>query len=228
MEREARPSAETLLRELGLRARLTVYLASAPGAGKTRRLLEEARSLHFGGINVAIGWIDVKGRPDLEALLDGLPRIPPRRVLVGGAAFEEFDLEAALAAHPSALVLDELAHTNLPGSRNPKRWQDALALREAGISVSGALNVQHVETVAPVAERAIGFPIREIVPLSFLKEADQVIALDAPPDLIEARIRSGAVVPRDDIDRALAGSFRPQTLQILRELMLRTLDELID
>lgn len=226
MERDARPSAEALLRELGVHARLAVYLAGAPGAGKTRRLLEEARALQRAGIDVAIGWIDTKSRPDLDALLEGLPRIPARLVEMGGSTFEEFDLEAALRAHPSTLVLDELAHTNLPGSSNAKRWQDALGLRSAGISVIGALNVQHLENVAPVAERAIGFPIREIVPLSFLREADVVVAVDAPPDLIEARLRAGALVAKDDIERALAGSFKPQTLQVLRELMLRTLDEL--
>ena len=226
MEPDVRPRAEALLRELGLQARLTVYLASAPGAGKTRRLVEEARALHQGGIAVAIGWIDTKGRPDLDNLLEGLPRIPPRRADAGGTSFEDFDLEAALAEHPSMIVLDELAHTNLAGAKNAKRWQDALALRDAGISVIGALNVQHLETGAPVAERAIGFPIREIVPLSFLRQADQVVAVDAPPDLIEARLRTGALVPKDDIERALAGSFKPQTLQIMRELMLRTLDQL--
>jgi len=225
---DARPRAEELLRELGLGARLTVYLASAPGAGKTRRILEEARALQHSGIDVAVGWIDLKGRADLESILDGLRVIPPRTIETGGSTFEDFDLEEALEAHPTAIILDELAHTNLPGARNAKRWQDALTLRDAGISVIGALNVQHIETVAPVAERAIGFPIREIVPLSFLQAADQVVALDAPPDLIEARLRSGKIVAQDDVERALAGSFKPQTLQILRELMLRTLDELTD
>ncbi len=216
------------MRELGLGARLTVYLASAPGAGKTRRLLEEARALQHSGIDVVVGWVDLKGRADLEPILDGLRVIPPRTIEAGGSTFEDFDLEAALAAHPTTIILDELAHTNLPGGRNAKRWQDAMTLREAGISVIGALNVQHIETVAPVAERAIGFPIREIVPLSFLQAADQVIALDAPPDLIEARLRSGKIVGQNDIERALAGSFKPQTLQIMRELMLRTLDDLTD
>src|SRR5579872_288731 len=225
---EARPRAEELLRELGLGARLTVYLASAPGAGKTRRLLEEARALQQSGIDVMVGWVDLKGRADLEPILDGLRIIPPRTIESGGSTFEDFDLEAALAAHPTTIILDELAHTNLTGGRNAKRWQDALSLREAGISVIGALNIQHIETVAPVAERAIGFPIREIVPLSFLQTADQVVALDAPPDLIEARLRSGKIVQQDDVERALAGSFKPQTLQILRELMLRTLDQLTD
>ena len=226
MESETRPRAEAILRELGFRARLTVYLASSPGAGKTHRLLEEVCALRHAGIDAVIGWVVTKGRPDLDQLADGIPRIPPRRAELGGATFEDFDLEAALAAHPSVVVLDELAHNNLPGARNAKRWQDALALREAGISVIGALNVQHLETVAPVAERAIGFPIREIVPWSFLRQADQVIAVDAPPDLIEARLRAGAIVPDDDVDRAFAGSFKPQTLQILRELMLRTLSDL--
>ncbi|MGA3036954.1 MAG: hypothetical protein ABSE64_05655 [Vulcanimicrobiaceae bacterium] len=225
---DERPRAEELLRELGLGARLTVYLASAPGTGKTRRILEEARALQHSGIDVAIGWVDLKGRTDLEPILEGLRVIPPRTIETGGSTFADFDLEAALEAHPSTIILDELAHTNLTGARNAKRWQDALTLREAGISVIGALNVQHVETVAPVAERAIGFPIREIVPLSFLQAADQVVALDAPPDLIEARLRSGKIVAQDDVERALAGSFKPQTLQILRELMLRTLDELTD
>jgi two-component system sensor histidine kinase KdpD len=226
MESEVRPQAQALLHELGLAARLTVYLASAPGAGKTRRLIEEARTLQHAGIDVVIGWVDIKGRPDLQRLVDGLKFIPPRKVEVTGKVFEDFDLEATLSARPSTVILDELAHTNLDGGKNAKRWQDALALREAGISVIGSLNVQHLENVAPVAERAIGFPIREIVPLSFLQAADQVIAIDAPPDLIEARLRSGAIVPQDDIERALAGSFKPQTLAILRELMLRTLDDL--
>ena len=160
---DERPRAEELLRELGLGARLTVYLASAPGTGKTRRILEEARALQHSGIDVAIGWVDLKGRTDLEPILEGLRVIPPRTIETGGSTFADFDLEAALEAHPSTIILDELAHTNLTGARNAKRWQDALTLREAGISVIGALNVQHVETVAPVAERAIGFPIREIV-----------------------------------------------------------------
>ena len=127
MERDveaARPRAAELLRELGLGARLTVYLASAPGAGKTRRLLEEARALQQAGIDVAIGWVDVKGRADLEPLLEGLRRIPPRTVTSGSAAFSDFDFEAALAARPSTIVLDELAHANLAGTRNAKRWQD--------------------------------------------------------------------------------------------------------
>jgi two-component system sensor histidine kinase KdpD len=205
-----------------------VYLAAAPGAGKTRRLLEDAQRARAAGVRVAIGWVETKGRPELDALAAGLPRLPTRRVtLEGGAAFEEFDLEAALAARPQLVVLDELAHANLQGSTNPKRWQDALALRERGIGVLGALNVMHLEHVAAIAEGLIGYPIREIVPLSFLGKADQVVALDVSPDVLEARLAAGAIVRSEDIERARAGVFRPQTIKILREMLLRTVDDFV-
>ena len=182
-EREAarRRSAEELLREFGERARLVVYVAAAPGAGKTRRLLTDARRLLATGKRVAIGWIETKGRPDLERLAEGIPRIPPRNVTIGTNQFKEFDLDAALDAHPDVVLMDELAHDNLGDARNGKRWQDALELRAAGITVLGAFNISHLETVSAIAERLIGYPVREIVPLSFLKAADEVIALDASP-----------------------------------------------
>ncbi len=226
-EYPSRPSAEALLRDAEGAPRLTVYLAAAPGAGKTRRLLEDALRAHAAGIRVAIGWIETKARPELDALAAALPRLPPRHVTLEGATFAEFDLEAALAARPQLVVLDELAHSNLQGSVNPKRWQDALALREAGIGVLGALNVMHLEHVAGVAEALIGFPIREIVPLSFLEKADQVIALDVSPDVLEGRLLSGAIVRNEDIERARAGIFRPQTIKVLREMLLRTVDDFV-
>jgi two-component system, OmpR family, sensor histidine kinase KdpD len=221
-----RPSAEALLREFGDAPRLTVYLSSASGAGKTRRLIEDAvRALHAGK-RIAIGWIETKGRPDLEELAKPLPRIPPRVVRIGSSEFFDFDYAAALDRHPQVVVLDELAHANLEGGAHAKRWQDALALREHGLSVIGALNIQHIETVAAVAESIIGFPVREIVPISFLRAADQVIALDVSPEQIEARLRAGSIVRPEDIERALGGAFRPQNLRLLRELMLRTIDDL--
>lgn len=225
-ERERRPAAEALLEDLGFQPRLTVFLASAPGAGKTRRMLEEARVLRDAHANVVVGWIETKSRPDLNEMAEALPRVPSRKVEIAGRQFEEFDLQAALAMRPAAIILDELAHTNLAGSINAKRWQDALALREAGISVLTGFNIQHLETVAPIAEQIIGFPVREIVPMSFLKEADQVIGIDVAPEVIETRLRSGQIVPDADIDRAQTGIFRKQTLTMLRELMLRTLDDL--
>ncbi len=225
-DRAGRPSAEALLKELGTAPRLTVYLASAPGAGKTRRLLDDALRLQQSGIRVMVGWVETKGRPDLDRLLEALPRIPPRTVRIGNSTFEDFDFEAAIRERPGHIVLDELAHANLNGGAHAKRWQDAIALREAGIGVSGALNIQHIETVAATAEGLIGFPVREIVPLQFLKDADQVIALDVSPEQLEARLLAGKVVRPEDIERARSGVFRPQTLRFLREMMLRTVDDL--
>jgi two-component system sensor histidine kinase KdpD len=218
--------AEELLRELGGRARLVIYVASAPGAGKTRRLLEDAQRMQAAGRRVAIGWIETKGRPDLERIASSLPRIPPRKVKVGESFFEDFDYEAALREKPDVIVLDELAHANLDGSTHAKRWQDALALKEHGISVYGAFNIAHVETVAPTAEGLIGYPIREIIPLSFLQSADEVVALDVSPRILQSRLQSGKIVNEADIDRAMAGVFKEQTLYMLRELLLRTVDSL--
>jgi len=221
-----RPSAETLLRDLGATPRLTVYIAIAPGAGKTHRLLQDARRLIGERLRVAIGIIETKGRPDLEELARGIPRIPARIVRIGNAEFSDFDYDAALAQKPQVVILDELAHANAEGGRHPKRWQDACALRDAGISVIGALNIVHLDSIAPIAERLIGFPVREIVPMSFLRKADQVIALDTPAEELEARLLTGRILRADDIERARNGIFRPHTLRMLREMMLRTIDDL--
>jgi two-component system sensor histidine kinase KdpD len=217
-----RPSAQSLLTELGLGPRLTIYLASTPGAGKTYRLLTDAIGQMRAGRRVAIGWVETKGRPDLDELASRLPRIPPRSF----GNFEDFDVEAALASNYETIVLDELAHGNPPAAPHAKRWQDALALRDAGKSVLGAFNVQHLETVAPVAERILGFPVRELVPMSFLAHADAVIALDVSPSILESRLRNGRIVRPEDVERAQAGAFRPQNLELLRELLLRTVDSL--
>jgi two-component system, OmpR family, sensor histidine kinase KdpD len=224
MDRTAR--AEELLRELGGRARLVVYIAGAPGAGKTRRLLEDARRLAADGKRVVIGWIETKGRPDLERTAAGLPRIPPRQVRIGDRVFEDFDYAAAIRAKPDIIVLDELAHDNLGEAPQAKRWQDALALKAQGIGVIGAFNIQHLETVAPTVEALIGYPVREIVPISFLQAADEVVALDVSPRLLQSRVRAGKIVNHEDIDRALNGAFKEQTLYMLRELLLRTVDSL--
>ncbi len=222
---DQRPDPQDILRDLGMQPRLTVYLAYAPGAGKTHRLLSEARALWQSGAKVALGWIETKGRADLESLADGVPRIPARTTRIGDATFEDFDLEAALASDARVIVLDELAHTNLAGGRHVKRWEDALALKAAGRSVLGALNVQHLENVAPTAEALIGMPVREIVPASFLRAADQVVAVDVSPEQIEARLHEGRIVRREDIERALLGPFRPHTLRALRALLLQTIED---
>jgi two-component system sensor histidine kinase KdpD len=224
MERTAR--AQDVLRDLGIGARLVVYIASAPGSGKTRRLLEDARRLAAGGKRVAIGWIETKGRPDLERLASGLPRIAPRTVKIGDAYFEDFDYDAAVREHPDVIVLDELAHDNLGDAPHAKRWQDALALKGQGIGVIGAFNIQHLETVAPTIEPLIGYAVRETIPMSFLQAADEVVALDVSPPLLRGRVKAGKIVNHEDIDRALEGIFKEQTLYMLRELLLRTVDTL--
>jgi two-component system sensor histidine kinase KdpD len=226
MDRVDRPSAQALLAELGYEPRLTIYLASAPGAGKTHRILSDARFQKQSGRRVAIGWVETKGRPDLEELAAGIPRIPPKTFTTGAGSFEDFDLDAAIASDAETIVLDELAHANPEGAPHAKRWQDALALRAAGKSVLGALNIMHLETVAPVAERIIGYPIREIVPISFLRDADGVIALDVSVAVLESRLRSGRIVRIDDVERAAMGLFKPQNLTLLRELLLRTVNAL--
>lgn len=224
MDRTAR--AQDILRDLGTGSRLVVYIAGAPGSGKTRRLLEDARRLRDNGKRVVIGWIETKGRPDLERLSDDLPRIPPRKVQIGDATFEDFDYDAAVREHPDIVILDELAHDNLGDATHAKRWQDALALRKHGIGVIGAFNIQHVETVAPTAEGLIGHAVRETIPMSFLQAADEVVALDVSPPLLRGRVRAGKIVAPEDIDRALEGIFKEQPLYMLRELLLRTIDTL--
>ena len=221
-----RSDAAQLLVELGLTPKLTIYLAGAPGAGKTHRLLSDALGEAKAGRRVAIGWIDTKNRPQLEQLAAGLPRIPPRAFPIAGTVIDDFDLEAALASDYETIVLDELAHTNPSGALHAKRWQDALALREAGKSVLGAFNVMHLDTVAPVAERIVGYPIRELVPIAFLRKADRVIALDVAPSVLESRLRTGRIVRDEDVERAAAGLFQPKNLAMMRELLLRVVDDL--
>jgi two-component system sensor histidine kinase KdpD len=222
-----RIAPERLLQRLGLSTkRLTVFLSAAPGSGKTHRLLTEARARMAAGNRVSIGWIETKGRPMLQDLAAGIPVIPPRLVEVSGARFAEFDFEGALAAKPDILILDELPHTNLGLSKHAKRWQDALALREAGIGVITCFNVQHLESAAPIAERLLGFPVREIIPDSFLSAADEVVAIDASPELLADRMRAGLIVKPEDAEMALHGAFRPATLRLLRELLMRKIDDL--
>ena len=219
-----RTNAEALLEEYGRKARLIIYLAAAPGAGKTRRLIEEIRRMRAQGRDAVIGWIDTKGRADLDWLAEPVPRLTPRRVERNGKWFEDFDLAAALARKPAAIVLDEIAHVTLPGSPFANRWEEALALREAGITVLCALNVAHLESVAPVAERLTGYPLRALVPDRFLASADEVVALDVSPRLVRSRLRSGKIVSEADVETALERTFSERTLQILRELLLHAVD----
>ncbi|MBV8363273.1 MAG: hypothetical protein JO193_01780 [Candidatus Eremiobacteraeota bacterium] len=220
----SRPNPEQLLAEYGDRPRLVVYLSAAPGSGKTRRLLLELWRLHELGRDALIGWIETKGRADLEQLAEGLPRIAPRAVVRNGRTFQEFDFEAAIARKPQVLALDEVAHQTLPGSPYATRWEEALALRDAGISVLCAFNIAHLESVAPAAERLTGHTLRTIVPDRFLESADEVVAFDVSPQLLQSRLRSGKIVADTDVDAALHGVFSERTLYALRELLLHAVD----
>lgn len=201
-ERAAQTLNARLSRESADKARLVVYIAAAPGAGKTRRLLTDARRLLSVGKRVSIGWIETKGHADLERLSDSIPRIAPR-----------FDFPTTVAAKPDVVLLDELAHGNPGDARNAARWRDALALRDAGISVIGAFDIAQLETVSENAEQLTGQAVPDRVPLSFLQAADEVIALDASPELLRER---------DPENTTLDG----KALEQLRELLLRTIDDL--
>ncbi|MHB8179073.1 MAG: hypothetical protein ACYDA5_08385 [Vulcanimicrobiaceae bacterium] len=217
-------NADALLKEYGSTARLVIYLAAAPGAGKTRRLIEEVRRLRMQGRDAVLGWVDTKGRSDLERSIQGLPRIPARAVRLNERTFEDFDLVTAFERHPEVLALDEVAHVTLPGSPYANRWEEALALREGGISVLCAFNIAHLESVAPIVERLTGYPLRALVPDHFLAAADEVVALDVSPRLLRSRLRSGKIVQGADVDTALQHVFSEAILETLRELLLHAVD----
>jgi two-component system sensor histidine kinase KdpD len=227
---ETRPRAEDFLEivERAKRGRLKVYIGPAAGVGKTYRMLEEAHALRRRGVDVVLGFVETHGRADTAALLEGLEAVPRRRVEYRGLVVEEMDLDAVLARHPQVAVVDEIAHTNVPGSRNKKRYQDVLELLDAGINVICAFNVQHLESLKDVVERVTGVVIRETVPDSLLKQADQVVNLDlAAEDLLE-RLRSGKIYDPAKVEWALTHFFKQDKLSSLRELALREVAERLE
>ena len=207
-------------------AKLVIYLGSVPGVGKTHRLLQDGLADQQAGRRVAIAWIETKGRPELEALAARLPCIAPKAFSIGDATFFDMDFEAALAHDADILLVDELAHTNPRGALHVKRWQDVSALRKAGKSVLTACNVYHLETVAPIAERVIEFPVKEIVPMHVLRDADRVVAIDVPLEVLSQRLHDRAILHADDIARGARGIFRPHVVQSMRDLLFRVVDDL--
>jgi len=196
--------------------------------GKTYRMLEEAHALHRRGVDVVLGFVEPHGRADTVALLEGLEQVPRRHIEYRGLSVEEMDLDAVLARHPQVAVVDEIAHTNAPGSRNKKRYQDVLELLEAGINVICAFNVQHLESLKDVVERATGVAIRETVPDSFLKQADQVVNLDLDAEDLLERLRAGKIYDPAKVEWALTHFFKEDKLSSLRELALREVAERLD
>jgi two-component system, OmpR family, sensor histidine kinase KdpD len=210
------------------RGRLKLYIGFAAGVGKTYRMLEEAHALRRRGVDVVVAFVETHGRAETEALLDGLEVVPRRRLEYRGVAIEEMDVEAVLARKPDVAIVDELPHTNAPGSKNRKRYQDVLDLLAAGINVIGALNVQHLESLNDVVEHTTGVTVRETVPDSFLKQADQVVNLDLDVEDLQERMRAGKIYAADKVPRAIENFFKGQNLVTLRELALREVAESLD
>ncbi|WP_439591239.1 DUF4118 domain-containing protein [Microbacterium sp.] len=210
------------------RGRLRVLLGAAPGVGKTYEMLEEGRRLIADGQDVVVAIVETHGRAATAALLEGLPSVPRHTVEHRGVALSEMDLDAVLARRPSVALVDELAHTNAPGSVHAKRWQDVEALRAAGIDVITTVNVQHIESLGGVVEQITGVVQRETVPDAVVRGADQVEVIDLAPQSLRDRLAAGVVYPAERVDAALSNYFRLGNLTALRELALLWLADEVD
>jgi two-component system sensor histidine kinase KdpD len=226
----ARPSPDALLVESRRheRGRLKIFLGAAPGVGKTYEMLSVARRKLTEGVDVVAGIIETHGRAETEALLEGLPQAPRRRVEYRGRVLDELDLDALLARKPRLALVDELAHTNVPGSRHAKRYQDVQELLDAGIDVYTTLNVQHLESFNDLVMRITGVEIRETIPDAIIEQANDVELIDLPPDDLIERLRQGKVYVPEAARRALDNYFSRGNLLALRELALRAAAEHVD
>jgi two-component system sensor histidine kinase KdpD len=234
MDQDQRPNPDLLLRrvqakeERSARTALKVFFGYAPGVGKTYTMLESALRLKAQGVDVVVGCVETHGRPETAALLGGLEVLGRREVAYRGTTLEEFDLDRALLRKPKVLLLDELAHSNAPGSRHRKRWQDVLELLENGIEVHTTLNVQHVESLNDVVSQITFVRVRETVPDSILDRADELEVVDLPPDELLERLQEGKVYVPEQASKAVDHFFRRGNLLALRELALRRAAERID
>ncbi len=225
-ELDDRPTAEEMLARVKAesgtgRGRLRVYLGMAPGVGKTFRMLEEAHRRTERGTDLVVGFVEPHGRPRTVELLDGLEIIPRRRVEYRGVVLEEMDTDAVIARKPAVALVDELAHTNVPGSPNEKRWQDVQLILDAGIDVVSTLNVQHLESVADAVATITGAPVNERLPDEVLEAAEEVELVDMSPRALRQRMRHGNVYAPDRARIALDRFFTEANLTALRELALR-------
>ena len=222
-----RPDPDQLLAEVqareasARRGRLRIYFGASPGVGKTYAMLAAARALRDEGRDVVVGVVETHGRKETEALLQDLEVLPLADVSFHGRALREFDLDAAQKRHPALILVDELAHTNAPGSRHAKRWQDVDELLSSGIDVFTSLNVQHLESLNDVVGGITGITVRETVPDTIFDDADEVMLVDIPADDLLARLKAGKVYVPEQIERAARNFFRKGNLMALRELALR-------
>jgi two-component system, OmpR family, sensor histidine kinase KdpD len=206
-------------------AKLRIYIGAAPGVGKTYHMLNDANLLREQGLDIVIGLIETHGRAETAAQIRDLERIPLRVIPYRTVKLEEMDVEAILARKPHTVVVDELAHSNVPGSKNRKRYEDVLDLLDAGINVLTAVNIQHLETLNDAVTRSANTTIRETVPDSVLKRADEVVNVDVTVDELRTRLRQGKIYAADKVEQSLANFFRKGNLSMLRELALRTTAE---
>jgi len=220
---EGRPSADALLARIKQteRARLRIYIGAAPGVGKTYEMLQEAHALRTRGLDVVVGFVETYGRRDTEAQLKDLEIVPRRRIEYHGVTMEEMDIDAILHRRPQVCVVDELAHTNVPGSRHTKRHEDVIEILDTGIHVMTAVNIQHLETLNDAVARATGVRVRETVPDTFLDRADEVINVDVTVEELRSRLREGKIYGPEKVEQALTNFFRKGNLSTLRELALR-------
>jgi len=207
-------------------AKLRIYIGAAPGVGKTYDMLNDAYNMkHQQGVDVVIGLVEPHGRKETEARIRDLEMIPLKVIPYRGVNLKEMDVDAILARHPNTVIVDELAHTNVPGSKNRKRYEDVLELLDAGINVMTAVNIQHLETLNDAVSRSASTTIRETVPDSFFKRADEVVNVDVTVDELRTRLRQGKIYAPEKVEQSLANFFRKGNLNTLRELALRTTAE---
>ncbi len=218
--------AEIKLEQSQEPAKLRIYIGAAPGVGKTYDMLNDAYNMkHQQGVDVVIGLVETHGRKETEARIRDLDVIPQRVIPYRGVNLKEMDVDAIIARHPHTVLVDELAHSNVPGSRNRKRYEDVLELLEAGINVMTAVNIQHLETLNDAVNRSANTTIRETVPDSFFKRADEVVNVDVTVDQLRDRLRQGKIYAPEKVEQSLSNFFRKGNLNMLRELSLRTTAE---
>jgi two-component system sensor histidine kinase KdpD len=218
--------AEIVIEKQPEPAKLRIYLGAAPGVGKTYDMINDAhRMKHQLGVDIVIGLVESHGRAETEARIRDLEIVPQRVIPYRGVNLKEMDVEAIIARHPNTVVVDELAHTNVPGSKNRKRYEDVLELLEAGINVMTAVNIQHLETLNDAVNRSANTVIRETVPDNFFKRADEVVNVDVTVDELRSRLRQGKIYAPEKVEQSLANFFRKGNLNMLRELALRTTAE---
>ena len=223
----SRPTPESLLAKLkeSERANMRVYIGAAAGVGKTYQMLEDAHQFKKQGVDIVMAFVEPHGRAETEALIGDLERVPMREIEYRGVTLREMDVDAVIARRPEIAVVDELAHTNIPGSKHHKRYEDVLELLDAGISVITAVNIQHIESLNDVVARITGVKVRETIPDSFLRRADEVVNVDVSVDTLRTRLRQGKIYRVEKIEQALTNFFRKGNLSALRELALRQVAE---